>query len=238
MKIGGIIFSRLSSSRLPSKALKEIYFKTLIQRVIERSKKIKKINHVCVATSDNKSDDTLVDYVQSLGIDVFRGSLDNVLDRAVKAAEFYEYDSFFRICGDRPFFDHSYYDHMIEEHLKVMCDLTTNIFPRTAPQGFTGEVIKTLTLKKILNLTNQPLDLEHVTRFFYKNPSLFSIQNISFSLSKQIINLKLVIDDMEDHNRAEWILKTLNDREISENSQSIFQLAIEWENNQKIKSHI
>jgi len=43
---------------------------------------------------------------------------------------------------------------------------------------------------------------------------------------------------MEDHNRAEWILKTLNDREISENSQSIFQLAIEWENNQKIKSHI
>lgn len=234
--IGAIIFSRITSSRLPGKALKEIYNKTLIERVIERSKQIKKINHLCVATSDNKSDDEIVDFVQSLGVDVYRGSLDNVLERALRAAEFYKYDSFFRICGDRPFFDHSYYDQMIEEHLKAMCDLTTNIFPRTVPQGYTGEVIKTLALKKILKMTNKPLDLEHVTRFFYKNASLFSIKNISFSLPKHIVDLKLVIDDMEDYKRAEWILKTINDREIKENSQSIFQLAMEWENNQKIKS--
>lgn len=236
MRIGGIIFSRTTSSRLPGKALKKIYNKTLIERVIERAKEIKKINHLCIATSNQKSDDVIADFALSHGIDVYRGSLDNVLERALRAAEFYNYDSFFRICGDRPFFDHSYYDQMIEQHLKEMCDLTTNIFPRTVPQGFTGEVIKTLALKKTFQMTNQPLDLEHVTRFFYKNASLFNIQNISFSLPKHIVDLKLVIDDVEDYNRAEWILNTINDRGMKENSQSIFQLAIEWENNQKIKS--
>jgi spore coat polysaccharide biosynthesis protein SpsF len=236
MRIGGIIFSRISSTRLPGKALKEIYNKTLIERVIERAKEIKKINHLCIATSNQKSDDVIADFALSHGIDVYRGSLNNVLERALKAAEFYKYDSFFRICGDRPFFDHSYYDQMIEEHLKEMCDLTTNIFPRTVPQGYTGEVIKTLALKKTLKMTNKPQDLEHVTRFFYRNASLFSIKNISFSLPKHIVDLKLVIDDMEDYNRAEWILKTINDRQMKENSQTIFQLAMEWENNQKIKS--
>jgi spore coat polysaccharide biosynthesis protein SpsF len=236
MRIGGIIFSRITSTRLPGKALKEIYNKTLIERVIERAKEIKKINHLCIATSNQKSDDVIADFALSHGIDVYRGSLNNVLERALKAAELYKYDSFFRICGDRPFFDHNYYDQMIEEHLKEMCDLTTNIFPRTVPQGYTGEVIKTLALKKTLKMTNKPQDLEHVTRFFYRNASLFSIKNISFSLPKHIVDLKLVIDDMEDYNRAEWILKTINDRQMKENSQTIFQLAMEWENNQKIKS--
>ena len=43
MNIGGIIFSRMSSSRLPGKALIDIDGKTLLERVIERSKKIRNI---------------------------------------------------------------------------------------------------------------------------------------------------------------------------------------------------
>lgn len=40
MKVGAIIFSRMSSKRLPGKAMIDISGKTLLQRVIERTKKI------------------------------------------------------------------------------------------------------------------------------------------------------------------------------------------------------
>ena len=50
-RIGGIIFARMNSSRLPGKAMIEINGVSLIERVIERAKQISKIDHLCVATS-------------------------------------------------------------------------------------------------------------------------------------------------------------------------------------------
>ena len=45
----------------------------------------------------------------------------------------YKYDSFIRICGDRPFFDIDIYDEMITTHRFKKNELTTNIFPRSVP---------------------------------------------------------------------------------------------------------
>ena len=45
IKTGGIIFSRITSSRLPGKALKEIYNKTLIERVRKAESAIGKVNY-------------------------------------------------------------------------------------------------------------------------------------------------------------------------------------------------
>ena len=52
-KIGGIIFSRMNSRRLPGKALKMVSGKMLLERVIDASLNIKNINHICIATSLN-----------------------------------------------------------------------------------------------------------------------------------------------------------------------------------------
>ena len=61
MKIGAIIFSRISSTRLPGKALIDINGMTLIERVIKRSKLIKSVNHICISTSRNSEDDVIED---------------------------------------------------------------------------------------------------------------------------------------------------------------------------------
>ena len=84
---------------------------------------------------------------------------------------------------------------MISTHLKNKNDLTTNIFPRTVPPGLTGEVISTTSLKKMYSMSLNNEDKEHVTRYYYKNPSQFSILNMEFAFSKKNISARLVIDD-------------------------------------------
>lgn len=228
MNIGGIIFSRMSSSRLPGKALIDIDGKTLLERVIERSKKIRNINHLCVATSKEKQDDIIAKTALSFGLEVYRGDLNDVAKRAFQAAKKYKYSDFLRICGDRPLFDSNIYDELIQEHIKFKNDLTTTIFPRSVPVGFTGEIISTKAMKKLLSLTNNKIDREHVTRFFYKNPKLFSISNLDFNFSKEIINLKFAIDCKEDLEMSRWIIRNIKNQNSSSNSKEIFSLAVEW----------
>ena len=98
MKIGAIVFSRMSSNRLQGKAMMDISGKTLLQRVIERTKKIKLIDHFCIATSKNQEDDIISAYAESMGLDVYRGSLDDVAKELLKLQKNIVM-IFFRICA-------------------------------------------------------------------------------------------------------------------------------------------
>ena len=58
-KIGAIIVARTSSDRLPNKALLKINNIESILCVINRIKKIKRLDEIILATSRDKSDDIL-----------------------------------------------------------------------------------------------------------------------------------------------------------------------------------
>lgn len=230
MKVGAIVFSRMSSKRLPGKAMIDISGKTLLQRVIDRTKKIQSIDHFCIATSNNVEDDKIALFAKTNGIDVFRGDLDNVIDRGLGAARQYKYDNFLRICGDRPFLDVDIYDEMISIHKEGDYDLTTNIFPRTVPAGLTGEIINVNSLAKVLNSTSDQLDKEHVTRYFYNNSKEYKIFNCKFFDQQETLNLRLVVDDQDDLNRARWIASNLNKNEkLNFQTLKIISLAKDWQ---------
>ena len=234
MRIGAIIFSRMSSSRLPGKAFMDISGKTLLERVIDRTKCLKEVDHICLATSINSDDDKIENYAIYRGIEVFRGSLNDVAERALRASLKYDYDHFIRICADRPFFDIKLYDHMILEHIKNGYDLTTNIFPRNIPPGFTGEIIKLEAFKKLIKRTKNLKDREHVTTYFYQNSADFFIKNVEFNKNFNLTQLRLVIDDKTDLERARWIAKNINEKDCNFNSNKIISLAKEWDKNNKI----
>tara|TARA_B100000575_G_scaffold46581_1_gene33737 strand:- start:25243 stop:25944 length:702 start_codon:yes stop_codon:yes gene_type:complete len=228
MKVGAIIFSRMSSARLPGKAVIDISGKTLIERVIERAIRIKNIDHLCIATSKNKEDDIIESIARSHKIDSYRGSLNNVTQRAVSAARYFKYNSFLRLCGDRPFFDCEIYDELILRHKESKPDITTNIYPRSVPPGLTGEVINVKSLEKCLIGTKSKQDREHVTRYFYKNSDKFIIKNITFFESNDLCDLRLVVDDDIDLNRAIWIAEKLSDDNSHFDTKKIIQLAKKW----------
>ena len=60
-KLGCIIYSRMKSSRFPEKAKFKLEGIPLLERVIQRTKKINKENQIIIATSIDKSDNYICD---------------------------------------------------------------------------------------------------------------------------------------------------------------------------------
>ena len=229
MRIGAIIFSRMSSGRLPGKAMLDISGKSLLLRVIERTKCLTTVDHLCVATSNRKDDDVIEELSRSNDIDVFRGDLEDVSNRAYNAALKFKYDSFLRVCADRPFLDSNLYDKLVKKHISGKNDLTTNIFPRVVPPGLTGEVIKSSALKFFLDNSSDLKDREHLTRYFYHNANKFKIQNIDELNNLELNHLRLVVDDEVDLSRARWIVSNLDEKKCQFETNKIISLAKIWE---------
>lgn len=199
MTTGVLVFSRMSSSRLPGKALKPLGSMPLVEWVLRRaaSTGLK----VVLATSIDVEDDVLTEQVKSMGFSVYRGSLNNVLERGVLAAETFGFDYFFRICGDRPFFDLDEMKRMVEIlslDAPQPFDLISTL-SRDLPKGLTTELIKTVTLKSILNQTNlNEAHQEHLTAYFYEYPEKFRM-NVYASLYESNKDICLAVDTAEDY---------------------------------------
>ena len=190
-----IVQARTSSKRFKNKILYSFYGKPLIQHVIEKIKKSKKVE-IIVSTSRNKEDDKLVKFLKDKKIKYYRGSLNNVAKRLYETAIFEKKDFFLRISGDSPLIDLKLINKISDIFKKNRnFDLVTNIFPRTFPSGQSVEIIKTKTLGDNLKFFSK-LDKEHVTRYFYKNYSKFKIKN--FINKKQTNIKKLSIDTRKE----------------------------------------
>ena len=222
----------MSSSRLPSKALIEINGRTLLGRVIDLTKLIEGVDKVVVATSTEIEDEPIRKFVENEDISLFRGNLKDVCVRALDVCNKYNFDKFVRICGDRPFFCHKIINRLINEHNKYDVDIVTNMFPRTYPTGFTGEIISKRALEKIISLTKNHDDREHLTKYIYNNPSKFSIINIKYEGLDKIDNLCLTVDNNYDLIRSEWIASKIDfdNKKYDNYFIKIIQLAKEWNN--------
>ena len=96
MKGALFIQARMNSKRLPGKVLYKIKNKTILEHIISRLKKSKKINDFFVLTSNNKSDDPIVKLLIKKKIRFFRGSENDVLKRFYYAAKSLDIDFIIR----------------------------------------------------------------------------------------------------------------------------------------------
>lgn len=227
MRIGGIIFFRMNSHRLPGKALYDLSTGTVLESIILRVKKIRQLDHFCIATSVEKTDDPIYQFSKKIGINIYRGSLNNVMERSINASDFFGYTDFLRICGDRPFLDPKLYDDLITNHKKNRNDLTTNIFPRTVPAGLSGEVVNVKSLKRILQKVKGNKDKEHLTNYFYTNNHDYSIQNVDQSNEALPLQYSLTLDSVQDLEKIIWIQDNLRG-EDNFDTKKIMALNIKW----------
>ena len=230
MTSGVLVFSRLNSTRLPGKALIKIAGITLVDRVLDKLEGVKGISKTIVATTESDLDDPLVAHLETRGIDVFRGSIDDVAVRAVSCARDYGLDHFVRVSGDSPFIDSNLINKALFKYRTGCFDLVTNVFPRSFPNGASVEVISASSLHRLLSLTQDPYDREHVTPYFYKNADNFRIKNF-FSNSEKYHGVNLAIDTPEDLKRVTWMLETFGERLDLNLAAEKFQL---WERNDAI----
>lgn len=214
MKIIAIIQSRMSSKRYPGKMLAPFLGKPLFFNVISQIRLSKLDPLIILATSNDITDDPLVEYAKFLNIDVVRGPLDDVMSRFIMTLDTYESEAFFRVCGDSPLVPSFLFDRASYLYGSLNYDIITNIFPRTFPEGMSIELINSNVFKRYEKIINNKADREHITQYFYNQKNKFKILNIE---CKKLIDrdLKLSLDTPEDLNRIEkWEKNRVKDLEI------------------------
>jgi len=162
----------MSSSRLPGKALIEFGSRPLLAYVVEAAASVQGISQVMVVTSRESSDDPIARWCESNNVDVWRGSLNDVAARMLAAADSVGADSLVRVSGDSPMIDPGIISFAVQRFKRLRPDLVTNVRPRSFPAGQSVEVIRTRTLKRLLESSgDQPGDREHVTPVLYRHES-------------------------------------------------------------------
>ena len=209
VQVLAIIQARMSSNRLPGKALRSIAGKPLLRWVYDRLTNSSELSRVVVATSEALSDNPIHEYCIQHDISVHRGPLNNVAKRLVDCARDQEADEFVRISGDSPLIDPALVDQGIALQKATSCDLSTNVQFRSFPKGQSVEVIRTESLARAMARMRQPEDFEHVTRYLYAHPDDFAIKN--FSSDDAMGHLQLSVDSVEDFEMVSMVLNRLGD---------------------------
>src|SRR5271168_5470438 len=104
MKIGALVPVRLSSQRMPGKALMPIMGRPAILHLLDRlfASRYLTPREVILCTTDDESDDPLKSIAESVGARVFRGSRDNIIDRFNSAIAEFGFDAVIQADGDDP----------------------------------------------------------------------------------------------------------------------------------------
>ncbi|MFC1667054.1 cytidylyltransferase domain-containing protein [Candidatus Omnitrophota bacterium] len=202
MKIGAVIQARMSSTRLPGKVLKELPYGsgiTVLEQIIDRLKKSKRLDDIVVATSTKKDDDEIVRIAKRKKVKYLKGSLDNVLSRYYLASKKYHLDLIVRITGDCPCVDPALIDSFIKIHIKKRADYTSNTVKRSYPRGLDVEVFNFSALEKAHRNAGRDYEREHVTPYFYKNPRLFKIVNVKSPRAVYGPDIRITLDTEEDY---------------------------------------
>ncbi|AJK89321.1 MULTISPECIES: cytidylyltransferase domain-containing protein [Lysinibacillus] len=208
MRIVAIVQARMGSTRLPGKVLKEVNGKPLLAYQIERMKKATLIDQLVIATTPY-GNDKIVNLCNELDVDYFIGSESDVLARYYEAATKYNADIVVRITSDCPLIDPIIIDNIIQMYIDSSeYDYVSNTQLRTFPRGMDTEVFSMKILTEAFMNARLDYEREHVTPYFYLNPSKFNIGQ--YALEKEgFSHLRLTVDTPEDLELITILIKDL-----------------------------
>jgi len=160
-----VIQARTSSSRLPAKVLLPIKGVPLVVLAARRASNTGK--KVLVVTSRESSDDGLCAELNRNGIGFYRGSLDNTLERFVRALDGYEDKAVvLRLTADNVIPDGGLLDEVEDCFRSNDLDyLVCNGERSGLPYGVSIEVMRLSSLRDANERSVDMSDLEHVTPF-------------------------------------------------------------------------
>jgi spore coat polysaccharide biosynthesis protein SpsF len=209
VKTVAIVQARMSSSRLPGKIMRPEVGRPLLELLVERLKRARRVDEVVIATTTNDGDDLVESLTQRLGIGCFRGSEHDVLDRVLRAAHAAQADVIVEITGDCPLIDFEVIDDLVDVYQRNDYDYVANILTRTYPRGLDTQVFATSVLEEVARLTNDPADHEHVSLYIYEHPERFKLHNVESGLPKEFWDLRLTVDTAEDFELVRRIYEEL-----------------------------
>jgi len=208
--ITAIIQARMSSTRLPGKVLLPLGDTTILGWTVRRVREAKNISEIVVATSDRQDDDMIEKHCAELGAKIFRGNLNDVLDRYYSAAKQFAAQTVCRVTADCPLVDPEVIDRVVREYERRGCDYaSTGRSASTFPDGLDVELFSFNALETAWKEAKLPSEREHVTPYVWNHPERFEIVEIKNDTDLSAI--RLTIDEPRDYELLKRVVADAGD---------------------------
>ncbi|MCR5189368.1 MAG: methyltransferase domain-containing protein [Treponema sp.] len=224
-----IVQCRLSSTRLPGKALKKLGDKSILAWTLNSMHKVK-ADRYFVAT-DTASYQELLPICKDCDFECFAGDLQDVLKRFVDLLNTIDCKTVIRATADNPFLFFEAAQESVElfeekNKGKEKCDYLTYT---GLPHGSGVEIISAQALKKAITETNDPYDHEHVGPALYNHKENYKCEFITAPRRYNYPELRTTIDTFSDYLRACGIYNFLKKEEAPYTADLIVEACNSWE---------
>jgi len=172
-----------------------LFGRPLVERIIERVQRCKKVDAVVLATTEREEDAPLCEIALQRGIGWFRGSENDLVDRYYRASIKLDADFVVRLPADNPVVEPEEIDRIVLHHLSSSEDFSSNLYEIQAngyPDGLGAEIFPFDRLELVWREARDPRNREHVHSYFYEHPEIFKIGTVS--CPKDFRRPELVLD--------------------------------------------
>jgi len=206
---GIIIQARSGSSRFPKKIFYKINNYSLLEILILRLKKIKKIP-IYLAIPNNENNYNLNRFKKicaKYNVLLFQGSRNNVLSRFFHCSKKFNIKNIIRITSDCPLSDPSIIKKMIKIYKSKNYDYFSNTLIPSFPDGLDVEIFKFDTIEKSFRANYSLKAKEHVTHDIKKN---YKFKKGNFINSIDVSDTRLTVDYKNDLKNIKFLIDKYN----------------------------
>ena len=199
--IAVIVQCRLSSTRLPQKALKDLGGAECVSRTLDAMKKVKAARYFLACDYDSQS--ALEPVAQKCGWEIFAGDRDDVLDRFCSLIEerFPQCDLIVRATGDNPFLFYEAAELSIKEFQEKYFDADYFTFSGL-PHGSGVELFKAASILSAKKNSPTAYEREHVGPALYLHKERYKCVFADAPKEFYAPDLRTTVDTYADYKRA------------------------------------
>ncbi|MCQ2610154.1 MAG: bifunctional glycosyltransferase/class I SAM-dependent methyltransferase [Treponema sp.] len=204
-----VVQCRLSSSRLPQKALFKLDGKELLAWTLDAMHKVECDEYVVACDYDSLEE--LKPVAQKCGWKIIAGSRDDVLERFCNVAEQTGADIIMRGTADNPLLFYEAAQDLLKEYSQNYCNEYDYMTYTGLPHGSGVEIFKVSSLLKAKELTDLPYDHEHVGPALYNHPENFKSLFKKADDKYYFPSFRTTVDTYADYLKAKDIVHKLKD---------------------------
>jgi len=193
-----IIQARMGSTRLPGKVLMKMGKSTVLGYLIDRLSYARTLSAIVVATTTNHRDNVIVEEARKLGVESFRGSETDVLERYSQAARANSAEIVVRVTGDNPFTDPASIDRVVDQ----LVDGFDYAIEDGLPVGTTGEALTFKALEFINRVALARRWREHVTLYAKENRNMLRCAWLRPRPGCDRPDLSFTVDHLDEYERV------------------------------------
>jgi spore coat polysaccharide biosynthesis protein SpsF len=203
-KVVACIVARTVSTRLPLKVLRDLLpGVTMLDYLIQRLKRIDRIDEIYICTSHNKVDDILEDVSNRNNVKIYRGSEDQVIERLLGVGKIEKPKYLVRITGDNPLTTVEYLESQVDVMEAHNLDYTRL---SGVPIGATAEVIEYEALKKCNSIMDP--DISEYMMLYLFEPDNFKCGIIT-PFMEDYSKYSITVDTHEDFHSVKNLINSI-----------------------------